>query len=91
MMMTYRFDYFDDAPALQTTKEIAKILFGDDTQAYTKKIRKLVDEGNFPPPTIPSTNGRGCLYWTTPVVQKWYMEQSYENDTLVTGSNLNTD
>ena len=88
--MTYPFNYFNNVPALLTTKEIAKILFGDDSRSYCAKLRRLVDEGKFPPPTIPSKNGRGCIYWTTPVVQKWYMEQAYENDTSVTGSNLST-
>ena len=89
--MTFHFDYFDNKPAMLTIKDIAKILFGDDSASFCQKIRRLVVEEKFPPPTIPAKNGSGCAYWTTPVVHKWYMEQAYEKNNSVDGSSLNTD
>ena len=89
--MTYRFDYFENKPAMLKIKDVAQILFGDSKPSNCQRIRLLVKDGLFPKPTVPAKNGRGCVLWTTPVVEKWYKEQIYENDTSVTGSNLNTD
>ena len=89
--MTFHFDYFDNKPAMLKIKDVAEILFGDARPSNCQRIRNLVKKGQFPEPTIPASNGRGCVLWTTPVVQKWYMEQAYEKNNSVDGSSLNTD
>ena len=89
--MTYHSEYFKDLPGMIPAKTIAKILFGDEKESYCQRIRRLSEKGNFPKPTIPTNNGAGRAMWLTPLVEKWYMEQIYEQDNSVTGSNLHTD
>ena len=75
----------------KSSKNINYNIFGDEKESYCQRIRRLSEKGNFPKPTIPSNNGAGRAMWLTPLVEKWYMEQIYEQDNSVKGLDLNTD
>jgi hypothetical protein len=80
-MTTFLFK-IKDLPPLLKTKQVAKVLFNDDSNANCQKIRLLTKRGQFPKPTIPSVAPGGTSYYATETIARWYQEKTNENKPL---------
>ena len=80
-MMTF-LGKIKDLPPLLKTKQVAKFVFGDDSNAMCQQIRLLSKRGQFPPPTIPPHGSGGSSFYSTDSIARWYEEKTNENKPL---------
>tara|TARA_R110001583_G_scaffold26448_1_gene95138 strand:+ start:179 stop:430 length:252 start_codon:yes stop_codon:yes gene_type:complete len=80
-MTTFLFK-FKELPPLIKTRQVAKVLFDDDSDAMCQRIKRLTERGQFPKPTIPSIKPGGTNLYSSEMLMKWYQEKTNENKPL---------
>ena len=72
--MTFRSN-LQKMPPLMTLKQVAFVLFENDSNANCQAVRRFVKRGQFPRPTIPAINKGGAMYFSKDEVSQWFQKE----------------